>query len=31
MQTPSFYLSVKRVARKIDEKLAIHILCLFVR
>lgn len=31
MPTPTFYSSVKRLAEKLQEKLAIRILCLFVR
>jgi hypothetical protein len=31
MQIPSIYSSIKRLAAKLDEKLAIRILCLFVR
>lgn len=31
MRTPTFYSSIKQLAAKLDEKLAIRILCLFVR
>jgi hypothetical protein len=31
MRIPSFYSFVKRIVGKLDEKLAIRILCLFVR
>jgi hypothetical protein len=31
MRVPTFYSSIKRLVDKIDEKLAIRILCLFVR
>lgn len=31
MHIPSFYSSVKRLAEKLEEKLAVRILCLFVR
>lgn len=31
MQTPTFYSAIRRLAAKLEEKLAIRILCLFVR
>jgi hypothetical protein len=31
MHIRSFYSSVKRLAERLDEKLAIRILCLFIR
>jgi hypothetical protein len=31
MRIPTFYLSIKQLAAKPEEKLAIRILCLFVR
>jgi hypothetical protein len=31
MRISTFYSSIKRLAAKLDEKLAIRILCLFVR
>jgi hypothetical protein len=31
MQIRKFYLSAKQLAAKLDEKLAIRILCLFIR
>jgi hypothetical protein len=31
MQTPTFYSSIKQLAARLEEKLAIRILCIFVR